>query len=173
MSGLILNEDAIAQAIRAEDDADRARFRDLQQAQIERLRSELAAERTAKLEAESLTGKYANLIGQQREELRTFRGQNATPPAGCAFHTTILGDAEVLVEYEFEPESGDGFNEPHESASVTVLQLLINGKWCDAEDILSADRIEKIAVDIAVARAEDAEADEQDAREANREWSQA
>ena len=70
MSGLILNEDAIAKAIRAEDDSDRARYQQLQQAQIERLRSELAAERTMRLQAESLTWKQAGLIGEQKEQLR-------------------------------------------------------------------------------------------------------
>lgn len=121
----------------------------------------------------ALCAKQASLIGQQREELRTLKGTNATPQRGCSFHTTTLGDADVLCEYEFEPASGDGWNEPREPATVTLIQLFINGKWCDAEDILSRERIERIEVEIAETRDDAHEQDQIDAYEANRDWSAA
>lgn len=121
----------------------------------------------------ALCTKQARLIGEQRDELRTLKGTNATPQSGCEFHRTIIGDAEVLCEYEYEPASGDGWNEPREPATVTLIQILVNGKWCDAEDVLPAERIEKIEVEIMEAGDEAREQDKIDAHIAAREWSEA
>jgi hypothetical protein len=163
----------IAATVAEEDRAAAARFVPASEARCLNLMAQNAELRQQLEDATSLTYSYAKLIGQQREDLRTLKGENATPQRGCQFHTTILGDAEVLVEYEYEPASGDGWNEPHEPATVTVLQLFINGKWCDASDILDEDRIEKIEVEIVEGMAEAAEDDKIDAYEANREWGEA
>ena len=75
-------------------------------------------------------------------ELARWRGQNLTPRRGCLLTRMILGDAEVVVEYEYQPAQaaqgdpdrpcpGPGF-----AASVEILQVLINGRMCDAEDVI-------------------------------------
>ena len=68
-------------------------------------------------------------------ELARWQGKGLTPQNGCGLHQTSLGDAEVWIEYEYEPASGDGWNEPREEASVTVIGILINGCMCDASDV--------------------------------------
>jgi len=80
-------------------------------------------------------------------ELARWQGKGLTPQAGCGLHQCILGDADVWVEYEYEPASGDRWNEPREEASVTVICVLINGVMCDAQDV-APHRCEEWAVEI-------------------------
>ena len=68
--GMIQNEDALAQAINADDAADREGYVNASQRHMDLLRAELAAERTLRLQAEDLTWKQAGLIGEQKEQLR-------------------------------------------------------------------------------------------------------
>ena len=67
---MIQNEDALAQAINADDAAAREGYVNASQRHMDLLRAELANERAAKLAAESLCVRYAGLIGEQKEQLR-------------------------------------------------------------------------------------------------------
>lgn len=73
----------------------------------------------------------ADIAGLKRE-LDTLAGRNATPQNDCFHVACFLGDADVLVEFEYEPASGDGWNQPREEESVTLLCALVNGVWVDA-----------------------------------------
>ena len=66
-------------------------------------------------------------------DLATFEGHGLTPQEGCFHAESFLGDANVIVEFEHEGESGDGWNEPHYDESITPLCALINGVWVDAD----------------------------------------
>jgi len=104
----------------------------------------------------------AELAGQAAlAELARWQGKGLTPQAGCGLHQCILGDADVWVEYEYEPASGDGWNEPREEASVNVICVLINGVMCDAQDV-APHRCEEWAVEIMEALNDDAQAKFQD-----------
>lgn len=92
--------------------------------------------------------------------LDEYRGTNAMVQPGCGHQRMILGDAEVLVEFEFEPEDGDGWELPHTPAAFTVIGVLINGVWCSAEDVVPASVIERWEVQLMEERAEDCQADE-------------
>jgi hypothetical protein len=76
---------------------------------------------------------YERSIRTLCAELDTLHGRNATPQNGCFHVGCFLGDADVLVEFEYEGESGDGWNEPREEESVTLLCALVNGVWVDAD----------------------------------------
>ena len=82
-------------------------------------------------------------------ELATLKGHGHKPQRGCAFSTRFLGDAEVLVEYEYEPGDPGRLSGPPEDcyppepAQVTVLQVFINGVWCDPEDFIADAILER------------------------------
>ena len=82
------------------------------------------------------------------ERVNVAEGNNLKAARGCSLAYLVFGPLEVAVEYEFEPASGDGWNEPRYEASVSVLRVYLNGCWCDAEDVASADQIAKWEVDI-------------------------
>ena len=69
-----------------------------------------------------------------RAKLAAFTGSDSKPQPGCGRATMRWGDAECVVEYEFEPSEGDGLNEPRYEASINVIGVLLNGVWCDAQD---------------------------------------
>jgi hypothetical protein len=76
------------------------------------------------------------------DELIIYTGDAEKARAGCFLTRKVLGDAEVLCEYEFERSEPDRPNAdlpnpgPGHPASAYVLQVLLNGRWCDAEDVV-------------------------------------
>jgi hypothetical protein len=89
-----------------------------------------------------------NQIRQLCQERDTLEGTNAKASNGCGLHKSHFGDAEVLVEYEYEPADGDGWNEPHYDAQVIPHAVFLNGVWCDAEDVASEKTRERWAEEI-------------------------
>ena len=94
-------------------------------------------------------------------ELARWQGKGLMPRPGCGLHQTSLDDAEVWIEYEYEPASGDGWNEPREEASVTVIGILINGVMCDAQDV-APHMVDEWSVEIMEALNDDAQSQFQD-----------
>ena len=82
------------------------------------------------------------------DRVNVAEGNNLKAARGCSLAYLVFGPLEVAVEYEFEPASGDGWNEPRYEASVSVRRVYLNGHWCDAQDVASADQITKWEVDI-------------------------
>ena len=79
---------------------------------------------------------------QLADELALLNGYGHHPQNGCFYTECHLGDADVLVEYEHEPSSGDGWNEPRYEESITPIQALINGVWVDCNGF-DSDVIER------------------------------
>lgn len=101
-------------------------------------------------------------------ELNVLQGKGQSPARGCGHHTSHLGAAEVLVEYEAEAASGDGWNEPRYEASVTQCRVFLNGVWCDAEDVASAETIQRWTEEIFQSWEDDKAAYEESRAEARR-----
>jgi len=79
-------------------------------------------------------------------ELRRLQGKGLIPQRGCLIAEMPLGDATVMVEYEYTPpqrgvhtlRNGDpGY--PDEPAEVVILNVLVNGQMVDAD--LFADAV--------------------------------
>ncbi len=77
------------------------------------------------------------------DRVNVAEGNNLKAARGCSLAYLVFGPLEVAVEYEFEPASGDGWNEPRYEASVSVLRVYLNGYWCDADDVASEDQIRR------------------------------
>jgi hypothetical protein len=80
------------------------------------------------------------------EELDAFHGTNK---GKGTYARMPLGDAEVLVDYDYEagedavmdlnsPMCGPGC-----AANASINAVLINGVWCDPEDFMDPDTIER------------------------------
>lgn len=101
-------------------------------------------------------------LRKAKDELRRFTGDGAKPQADCRFHDVTWGDAEVKLEYEFtdgEPQSWNGLTgigHPGSPASVSILQMLVNGVWIDPDGLVHPDLIDRWETEIAEAR-EDSE----------------
>ena len=70
---------------------------------------------------------FGNLCGSMKymqASLDAYTGDGQTPAHGCRFTVRNLGPAKVLVEYEIV----DGW--------VVLCNVLLNGVWCDAEDVI-------------------------------------
>lgn len=84
-----------------------------------------------------------------RRELAHFLGHDLTPQAGCRITERIFGDATVLVEYEripgeprwFDPVRGVGH--PGADDDIAILNVLINGLLCDADDVVPPTTLER------------------------------
>jgi hypothetical protein len=78
------------------------------------------------------------------EELDAYIGANHKPSKGVRTATLGLGDAEVLVEYDYEPGEEPVYNlnspmcGPGCAANAVVVSVLINGAWIDPMFIESA-----------------------------------
>lgn len=76
-------------------------------------------------------------------QLDVLKGRGLQAARGCYISTQTFGAASVEVEYEGEPASGDGWNEPRQKASVDVLRVFLNGVWCDVQDTVPDATIER------------------------------
>lgn len=70
------------------------------------------------------------------DELNVLHGHGQTPQRGTQHAWLLLAEAEVLVEYEVEPEEGDGWHEPHHPEQINILGVFINGHWLDASECI-------------------------------------
>ena len=95
-----------------------------------------------------VAAEHERTIRELADRVNVAEGNNLKAARGCSLAYLVFGPLEVAVEYEFEPASGDGWNEPRYEASVSVLRVYLNGHWCDATDVASADQISKWEVSI-------------------------
>lgn len=98
-------------------------------------------------------------------ELALLQGFGHTPQSGCTLRHLTLDDAEVVVEFEHEPEDGDGWNEPHHAATTTAIQVLVNGCWIPT-DLFAPEVIERWEQAAIDALADDVQNDADDRAEA-------
>ena len=82
------------------------------------------------------------------DRVNIAEGNNLKPARGCRLATFIMGDIDVTCEYEYEPASGDGWNEPREEASFAILRAYLNGRWNDAEDVIPGPVLERWTVQL-------------------------
>jgi hypothetical protein len=81
---------------------------------------------------------HERTIRELVQQLHTLHGVNAMAQPGCYFTVLKYFDAEVMAEVE--SESGN------------VLNVLINGKWLDAQDVSSARMYEEWCATVAESR---------------------
>jgi hypothetical protein len=92
-------------------------------------------------ERQPLQGAVAHYQAQAAiAELQRLQGKGLIPQPGCLIAEMPLGDASVIVEYEYTPgrpgmrtlRNGDpGY--PDEPAQVNIIQVLVNGAMVDAD----------------------------------------
>ncbi len=81
--------------------------------------------------------------------INEFEGVSSTPQPGCEFAVMSLGEADVLVEYEYTAECAPIYDADHpgvgpgHDASVSIIGALINGVWCDAQDVIPAGTLQR------------------------------
>jgi hypothetical protein len=115
-----------------------------QQLTIHRLRSEL--EHQTHDSIRRLTRRCEELA----HDLATLKGENATPQRGCQFFSACVGEATVLCEYEYSAAEAPIYDADHpgvgpgHDADLALIQVLINGQWCDPTDFMSEAQIERI-----------------------------
>ena len=86
----------------------------------------------------------ARRVADLSHELRTLKGDNATPYRGCHMTTVCCDEAAVLVEYDYTPAEGAVMDlesprcGPGHPEVIEPLRAFINGHWCDLTDVLSA-----------------------------------
>lgn len=64
------------------------------------------------------------------------------PQRGCKLAEVNMGNAKVIVEYEYMRAEPATETDPAEPAAVIVYGVLINGALIDAEDYIAAHQIE-------------------------------
>lgn len=86
----------------------------------------------------------ARRVADLSQDLRTLKGDNATPYRGCRMTTVCCDEAAVLIEYDYTPAE-DAVMDPDSPRCgpghpevIEPLRAFINGHWCDLADVLSA-----------------------------------
>lgn len=86
----------------------------------------------------------ARRVADLSQDLRTLKGDNATPYRGCHMTTVCCDEAAVLVEYDYTPAEEAVMDlesprcGPGHPEVIEPLRAFINGHWCDLTDVLSA-----------------------------------
>ena len=91
-------------------------------------------------------GELLAQVGALQRAIDELHGKTLQAASGCGLQQVHLGDADVWVEYEYEPASGDGWDEPREEATVTVIGVFLNGVMCSAD--VAPQMIEEWEVEI-------------------------
>lgn len=129
-----------------------------QDARVARLMVELAAERERADRLSEALDAAQRRIAQLGHDLLTLKGENARPQEGSEIARVICGDAYVLVEYDYTPaeEAVYDLNSPvcgpGHPEEIALLNVFINGAWCDIEDVRAALEDARLVERIAEAR---------------------
>jgi hypothetical protein len=78
---------------------------------------------------------HERTIRELAHDLHTLHGTNAMPQLGCYFTVLKFHGAEVLAEVEGEEGN--------------VINVLINGRWLDAQDVAGARLYEEWCISVA------------------------
>lgn len=135
--GIALSED-IAGTVAAEDTSAAMRYRPAVSSRECALMEEAARLREQVRDLNSLADKQSRLIGQQRDELRTLRGDNDIAAKGCKISFLEIARAQVQVEYEYTPADEPTEDDPGWPEEIVPLRMFVNGRWVDIEDFASA-----------------------------------
>lgn len=82
-------------------------------------------------------------------QLAALTGEGQQPQEGGQITTMTFGNAEVLVEYEFIDAEAPIYDADHpgvgpgHDAQVNVLNVFINGFWCDPQDVVPAETLKR------------------------------
>lgn len=130
----------------------------------------IGGEQRATIEAQRLQIEtLARRVADLSEQVRTLKGENARPQAGCHFTTVYAGDAAIRVEFDYRAAE-DGSNDPDSPRfgpslpeEVEPLQVFVNGQWVDPQDVVDA-----LGVDRLIEACQQHVQDERDAADAAR-----
>jgi hypothetical protein len=118
----------------------KGRFEKLVAIGEERMKDEYGAMKCAGME-----GHLRACVRLLCKELDGFHGTN---PGKGTYARMPLGDAVVLVDYDYEPgedpvmDLNSPMCGPGCSANASILAVLINGTWCDPEDFADASTLD-------------------------------
>jgi hypothetical protein len=90
-------------------------------------------------------------------QLDELNGTHAKPQPGCHFREVSLGELTVQIEYETEGGEAQTWDHPGCEASVSILQVFLNGCWVDPQDFVADSVIERWEQEILEALADEAE----------------
>jgi hypothetical protein len=82
-------------------------------------------------------------------EVASLRGHGHKPQEGTDHIWSALGDAEVLLEYEYSAGSPGRLYGPPEDCyesepeEITVLQMFVNGQWSDVDGVVADSVIKR------------------------------
>jgi hypothetical protein len=98
------------------------------------------------------------------DKLAQFAGSMAKPQRGCHFHTATWGNADIVLEYEYEAGQLETWNDPAIPGSVSIIQILLNGCWIDPDGLIAPNLIDMWAQEIFEAHGDSHQEDYEDAR---------
>lgn len=97
--------------------------------------------------ADAIAGPITELLRRELESiaarLAEYEGRDLMARNGCAIEVMDLGNTSAPVEFEVQPASGDGFEEPRFDGSVTPVQVYLNGRWCDIADAVPEEACDR------------------------------
>lgn len=105
-------------------------------------------------------------------EVAILRGHGHTPQEGAQLLWSTLGDAEVLLEYEYSAgRPGRTYGPPEdcyesEPEEITVLSMFVNGQWSDVDNVVADSVMERWHEEIREHIAEQVQRDADDRAEA-------
>ena len=98
---------------------------------------------------------HATSIRYLCAKLNELQGIGAKPQLGCHFKEVCMGDLTVTIEFEFEAGEAQTWDHPGCEASVTILQVFLNGCWVDPADFISDKLMQRWEAEILEAQADD------------------
>lgn len=105
--------------------------------------------------------KLEALCTQLASELATMQANDATPHRGSFHYTASLGDATVLLEYDYHPGEEPVYDVespvcgPGHGPEVEIFGVYINGQWTDPRDCILPATLDRWETEIIEARLED------------------
>ena len=104
-----------------------------------RLMTQCAEQRELIAALQERNAVLARRVADLSQDLRTLKGENATPQRGCRITTVPFLMGSLLCEVE-----GDGKEE------LTVCNVLVNGRWLDPQDVaafMDVDHLGELVID--------------------------
>lgn len=120
---------------------------------VQYLRATNAEQRVRIEKLQDMLHETQRLAANLGSQVRELKGENATAQPGCQIVNVPFVCGYLVVEAQIEAGEQETFDHPGDSGSIVPINVFVNGRWLDVEDLCAAlDRdalVEAIAAVVA------------------------
>lgn len=117
---------------------------------VQYLRATNAEQRVRIEKLQDMLHETQRLAANLGSQVRELKGENATAQPGCQIVNVPFDGSYLVVEAQIEAGDCETFDHTGDSGSIVPINIFVNGRWLDVDDLRAALEYEALVEAIAV-----------------------